>query len=698
MAGLCLLPSIALAASSIRNRVEYTTAASILALTPEQAMRGTPVVLRGVVTLSADIGLNIQDRTAGIWIVTDHPAGFSPGDILEVKGIVDPGRFSPVVRADSVRVLGHAHLPEAKEVTFRQLSSGDEDTQYVSITGTVRSMRIRLGISQTQTTWLKIAMPGGFVDVTFPATYAAAGSKLIDAVVRIQAVAMCTKNQTGQITSATLAAVSMRYLTVLSSPPRDLFASPLTPIGKLMQYRSGTDYFHRVRVAGTVTYYKPDESLILENDDRALLVMTTQRSDIQIGDRIEVSGFPAPTDSGPILEDAVFRYVAHGSPPQPAIVKISDISSGALRYNLVSAEGHLVRRVEEPSRAVLLLQDGPSLLLAELEKPDGSNPLRGLEEGSTIRISGISMLDVQGTWNYGSPSASVVRCKLMLRSADDVQLIRSPSWWTTLHVLYIVAILAILLLASFALAAYTRAEHWKLQAVLEERERLAHEIHDTLAQSFAGIGFQLQAIRKGIPESMQHLQQQVELARDLVRHSHKEARRSIEPLQLEPKEIQLLPSLEACARKMVRGGALEISTISTGVHRTLPPYIADALLGIGQEAIANAIRHADPKHLVIHLAYEDYTVRLRVTDDGCGFVKSGDLLGFGLRSMRRRAAGIQARLAILSQPGEGTRVEVDAPLPPGFGLTSYFKRIWKYLFERKTHVESERQTHPDPNC
>ena len=101
--------------------------------------------------------------------------------------------------------------------------------------------------------------------------------------------------------------------------------------------------------------------------------------------------------------------------------------------------------------------------------------------------------------------------------------------------LYIAAILGALVLAFLCLVVYSRVEHWRLRAIHEERERLANEIHDTLAQSFSGIGFQLQAIRKAIPHEIPRLQKQVDLACELVRHSHKEARRSIEPLPPDPR-------------------------------------------------------------------------------------------------------------------------------------------------------------------
>src|SRR5260370_20932402 len=105
----------------------------------------------------------------------------------------------------------------------------------------------------------------------------------------------------------------MRSVTLQRSGPADPFAKPLTPIGRLMQYRSGTDYDHRVRVAGTATFYKPGESLILEENGKALFVATTQTSDIALGDRVEAVGFPAAQASGPILQHAVFRRLA-GAP------------------------------------------------------------------------------------------------------------------------------------------------------------------------------------------------------------------------------------------------------------------------------------------------------------------------------------------------------------------------------------------------
>ncbi len=124
-----------------------------------------------------------------------------------------------------------------------------------------------------------------------------------------------------------------------------------------------------------------------------------------------------------------------------------------------------MRRVREPSREVLLLQDEADIVLVELAKSETSGTLQLLKEGSTVQITGISVLEVEGSWNYGLRSASAIQCKLLLRSPDDVRVMGPPSWWTTRHVLYIAAILGALVLAFLCLVVYSRVEHWRLRAI-----------------------------------------------------------------------------------------------------------------------------------------------------------------------------------------------------------------------------------------
>jgi signal transduction histidine kinase len=673
-----------------RTSDSYQTAGSLLSLTPEQAKRGFPVRIRGVVTWQVPLSLIVQDRTAGIWVYLENPADLSQGDEVEVVGHVSEGLFSPVVYGYTVHKLGHRALPKPRDVSFKQLSTGEMDCQFVSVTGLVRSAGVGYGASRLHLPSLRIALKDGVVDAILPAEDASGVGRLIGAVVRVNAAATAIKNENRQIIAPQLSVQGLHNVTVLRPPPSDLFAQSTMPLGNVMQYRSGTDYWHPVRVAGIVTYYIPGEGLYLEDDGKALFVKTRQVDRITPGDRVEVVGYPASHNSGPILEDAIFRRIGSGQPPQPKEVSVADLSTGKLNSVLVSVKGILLRRVREPASYALLLQDRTDILLAELSQTGTSDPLRGLREGSSVAISGISILEVEGTWNYGVDSAHAVRCKLLIRSPSDVKAIGPPTWWTIQHMLYVSAFLGILVIAFLVQVVRGRIEQWRLKAVHKERERLANEIHDTLAQSFAGIGFQLQAICKVIPGDMFDLRQQVDLARDLVRHSHKEARRSIEQLDPGlPDNEDLLSSLTAAARAMVEGGSVNVITGSTGSPRPIPIPVANGLMRIGREAIANAVRHADPSNLSILLHYEGKSIRLTIQDDGIGFVKSGDLLGFGLRGMRSRAADISAVLEIESQPRQGTRVVATVSLPAEATMASSLKRTLKYISEHTFHANEE---------
>jgi signal transduction histidine kinase len=651
--------------------------ASILALSREEAAHEYAVRLRGVVTKPTELGVFMQDGTGGIWVNADH-SPLAAGDEVEVSGVVRPGHFAPVVNAVSIHKVGEAPVPKPLSVTYQQLATGNFDSQYVSVIGEVRSAGLRPRVLPSERLWVKIQMGEQFIYAALPEGAAAAVRNLLDSVVRVDAVATETKNGNGQITAAVLSAAGIRNLTVLEPPRRDLFALPIAPIGRLMQYLAGTDYGRRVHVGGIVTYSKSGESLILQDSSGAILVLTSQSLELRPGDRVEVSGFPAPKDSGPILQDAVLRFVDHEPPPHPRPIAVADLLAGVFNNNLVSIEAHSVHRLLEPTREVLLLHTGSVSVVAELRNARNNKGLLNVPDGSTVRVSGVSVVEVEGSWNLGGLRAGNVSSWILLRSPADVQVIQPASWWNSRHLLYLAALLALLLLLVLAHVVYKYMEHWHLRAVLSERERLATELHDSLAQSFAGIGFQLQAIRDAVPADCPQLRQQVDLAWSLTRHSHKEAQRSIGPLDTDlPHESDLLAALVSSARKLVEGGSVQVTAASIGPQRTIPPHIYNPLLRIGLEAIANAVRHANSHTIGISARYEQKWLRLAIEDDGCGFVVSGSLLGFGLRGMRKRAATIGAKLEILAQPGSGTRIEVTAPLPPELTPSILWKRAWQ---------------------
>ena len=291
-----------------------------------------------------------------------------------------------------------------------------------------------------------------------------------------------------------------------------------------------------------------------------------------------------------------------------------------------------------------------------------------------------------GRWEHSTAS---VRWLLLRQAHPGYTLRHSP--WIAAHarfVAFALSALALLLLTWVVRSFYHRGRR---QAVLAERERLELDLHDTLAQSLAGIGFQLQAIRRAIPPDLRHLERQVDLARELLVHSRKEALRTFSTCA--PKSNQpydLLQTLEMSAQSMAKGGTLAIAASVAGEQRRLRPASATALLRIGQEAIANAIRHANPTQLKIGLFYNEREVTLLVVDNGSGFVDSGDLLGFGLRGMRKRAAAVSATFELSSMPGEGTKVSVVVPSHPAFNFSRVRNTLRHHLWEPMIHAHSEK--------
>jgi signal transduction histidine kinase len=689
LAALQILQFHAYGQQPVAQPVVFHSIASIRSLSFEQANVGLPALIRGVVTLSVEHGLVVHDTTEGIWVYWDGFANYAPGDEVEVQGTIGPGKFAPVVSAASVRKLGIAPLPKPLAVTFKQLSSGDFDAQYVTLTGSIRSVGRRENAGRPKHLIMRIDSGDGTLMATLPGDADEPLDHMLDGTVRITATAMSSKNNNRQLVAPILAMSSLQNIVLLHPPSAEPWSTPLLPIGRLMQWRSGTDLHHRVHVAGTITYYRPGESLVIEDHGSALYARTDQSRELLLGDRVDMLGFPAQRDSGPILEDAIVRRVATGAPLAPAPVKLANLCSGNLNYNLISTEGMLVQQLHGPSQRTLLLRDGSNLVEAELD--GGPEPkLRSIHEGSIVSIRGIIALRVSRAWNYDVEGAEKVHCRILLRSESDATVVQMPTWWTVPHAIYValsLAVLALLLLLQIIRSLYDRG---RLRAVLAERERLAHELHDTLAQSFAGIGFQLQAIRREIPRDLRNLEQQVDLARDLVRHSHKEARRTLSSYNAETNErFDLLQCLDKSARKMAEGGAVDITASIAGDPRPLRPAVATALLRIGQESIANAIRHADPTHLGIALFFDENRVTLSVTDDGTGFVESGDLLGFGLRGMRKRAAAVSATFEISSAPGNGTQISVVVPGQSAFGFSGIRQALRHYLWEPLIHAHSE---------
>lgn len=207
------------------------------------------------------------------------------------------------------------------------------------------------------------------------------------------------------------------------------------------------------------------------------------------------------------------------------------------------------------------------------------------------------------------------------------------------------------------------------EAVSDERDRMARDLHDTLEQQLAGVALQLDGADKIAKTDPAQIHSRLGLARRMLRHTRTEARRSVWDLRSKVLEIQ---GLGAALRSMAAGVSSEegpkVLLDINGLTRPLPPGADFHLLRIAQEALANAVKHSDAREIGIVLRETTNAAVLAVHDDGCGFVTAPPDLPVnsqvGILGMHERVEKIGASLDIQSSPGHGCAVTVILPTRP----------------------------------
>ena len=233
-------------------------------------------------------------------------------------------------------------------------------------------------------------------------------------------------------------------------------------------------------VRGNVILTSPT-LFIQDNTGGVSVPMPMSVPSLKLGDEVEASGLATPGDFSPVLEHATVRTLWDGTPIPPVTVTASQAAMGSFDATFIEVEGRLRSKQYGANNTLLLNFDvGSQAFRAVMNRGRGDYLFGKLKAGSLLRMRGVCVVDPAYTDNL-TPFI------LLLRSTEDIDVLAGPPWWSAGHL----AAMAIgfLLLALTANFIYHRIESWRLRAVLEERERLAHEMHDTLAQSFAGTGF-----------------------------------------------------------------------------------------------------------------------------------------------------------------------------------------------------------------
>jgi signal transduction histidine kinase len=660
----------------------------IRALSQDGGALGYPVRIRGTVTHFDEVQkqtLVVHDGAFGQFVMPPADAvsvgdwaDLKTGDLIEIEGRTARGGFAPNVIPEHVRTLGRAALPQERTIAYSAMLTGRYDCDYVGVVGVVQRAWLSSD-PKSRVMFADVAIEDGIVRAAFwdyssPADL----TRYVDARVQLRGNIGTLFGRTEQLRGVSLFAGRIDDVTVLEAAP-DPFSLPTRAIRNIYNYSSEGEVNRRIRVRGVVTArvngtpvamsdfttsatFRYVVNVIYVKDGTAgVRIETEQSTFVRPGDVVEAAGFPAVTPGRPVLRNALLRVVESGSatPPVDVAVAEDNVLTPDHDAEIVRMNGQLLSVLAGTTEKVLVLRSGDTIFNAGLDIDQATDTLDRIRPGT--------LLSVTGVYSYqGGPPPSF---RLFLRAPDDVKVLAPAHWWTMRHTAVMAVMLALVACGgALWMRAIANRKRQEYQAVLNERTRVARELHDTVEQGLAGISLQLEAVAGSFQTAPDAARQSLDVARQMLRYSLEETRRSVMDLRSQALETRDLGgALSSLARQMTLNTRADAHVRVTGAR--LQPDAAEDhhLLRIGLEALTNALKHGGATRIDIELRFGIDSTDLIVSDNGRGMESGEGAAGahFGLQGVRERVDKLGGMLEIESSPGKGTRLAVTVPVRSG---------------------------------
>ena len=676
------------------------------------------VRIRGLITSSrrktgVDWLLTVEDESAATWIRVPWHVGkpvraaLAAGTEIEAEGTLDPGGFAPRIVARDLAVIGKKPLPEPRPADIDRLFAGGDNARRVVVRAVVQGYRTP-GESVAQ---LIVASESRRFVANVPAALLRDDPKgLIDASVRLTGIVMAVRNTRGEFLAPEIHVNEVGDVQVIEPPRGGPFESREISLSAIGRLRPDGDWSRRVKTRGTVTAAFPGDVFYLQHGDDGIRVQARAGHRVARGDEVEVAGFVDMSRGVGMLCEAVCRHVGGGEPLRPVPIqpaRIVSINTTARRsrkiakpgsYNgcLIIFEGrHIESHAPHDGWCRMTVMDGATSVTVTVPEADYPT-IAAIEPGSLVHCTGVADLKSSAVWPPLDADPVVEQVDVLVANSADVVVVRRPSWWsprrlgialaaaigTTAAALIVIHLMRRRIVHQAERIADQirsgREASLEFEAVLRERNRLASNLHDTVLQTVAGIGFQLRACRTASEHDEESLTQHLELAEQMVEHAVQQLRGNVWALHATSKtQSSLVASLQAAVDRLRDGHSHRIDVRSEGAERDVPDTVAGNLMLVTQEAILNAVRHGQATVVDVKAVFgDDGGVAVVIRDDGVGFApgrQPGAEQGhFGLDGMRDRMQRMGGSIEVLSEPGEGTRVTAripanhgSAPVPKG---------------------------------
>ncbi len=680
-------------AAGVLSTSTLTNAEQIHRLTRLEAAAGRLVVIHGVVTstLPKFGAAVVQEGTTGIYInnVNRSSNGLpSVGDLVEVEGTTEAGDFAPRVQASRITRLGIGQFPTPVHPYWDQMINGSLDTEFVEIEGIVTSILTNVPVpAPPGGLFVTLRTHDGKINVL---AYDMGGTNEVvlkhseDALIRLRGCLFASWN--GETHHVNVSEVYMYNpnVTVVDPAPASAFADAMKSVPDLLLFDPRASALKRVKVSGQIMGWRGGEFFAMDGTN-GFRFLPREAVSCNIGELVEVVGFPSLTGPSPVLQEALVRKMGMAPLRDARPLGTKDLFRAQNDAVRVKVEAILLNLSED--QKTFDLQAGLQRFVARLDNTPGlaAETSPGAGKGPALPIG--SRLELTGVYagNGGNRPASedVASFELLVHSAADIQMLARPPFWTLQHTLILVGVLLGILALSLV---WIRLLHHEVQtrtdqlqaevqnreqaerqhALAQERARIARDLHDDLGSSLTEISMLATTnpgLKLSVDESAGRMESIAGKSRTLVK-------------ALDEIVWVVDPACDTLS-SMIRYLASYVEEYLAGMKITcriqIPNSLSDQPVS-GQirhhlflaikEALNNAVRHGHATEIGFRVRVSDDCLYISATDNGTGFDPSGQFSGHGLLNLRQRLEQVNGACEFESTAGTGTTITLKVPLAP----------------------------------
>ena len=671
-----------------------STAAELKRAVWTDSQNGEAFAVTGVVqkAILRNWSYSISDGTGFCYMRTTNNVTLADGMRVLAKGHIGIDQYLwQRAFMESATVLGREKLPPPTEIHADELADMKFDNRPVSMRGIVTDAIV----DEIDPNWTFLVLrseKGPFLVAVATGRPKTTLLPLVGATVAANGIANVLpdggkrKFKTPQLTVA-----SDTDISVIHPAPKNPFDAPKilqdTSNVENMRYASATTIskMNIHRADGHVIAVQQGRKLLLETPSGQLFAADIRQGPLpKPGDFIAVAGFPETDLFILSLANAVWQRLPEKSGGEwmkkDAVVEISNgfDMDEVLRNHYGRTLKTIGKVMDFPQNADTkrtVLHISCSNHVVTIDRGSNLAGYADVPPESIVEVTGICIPNT-ARWNPSDLFPRINGFTLVPRSLDDIRILSRPPWWTARRLVVVIALLVAVMLAILAWNRMLRqmierrgrqllkAEISKAETELrvDERTRLAAELHDSIAQTLTGVSFQIDAAAKTLPPDATASSGFLQVARKTLMSCREELRRCLWDLRSHAlEESDFTEALRKTVHPCIGGAKV---SIRFNMHRAqLSDMTAHDILSIVRELTVNAVRHGNARHIWIAGEKKAGVVRFSVRDDGIGFdpnVRLGPSQGhFGLQGVKERVNRLGGRLEIESVLDKGTHVKVE---------------------------------------